>query len=188
MILGFKTHLNGQPTGFIPKILTHLGEEAMAAYLKKLTLEHAVKLNVDLSNEPLDSAMKYYGKELMACDFAPKKLTIRDDPNNRWQKGRLIHFATGARTKKYECFAMGECKEIASIWITLYKNGSYCITIDQDNLSYAKVSQLAFDDGFKTLSEFLKFHTGTSIDPEQYWDHPIADHPQRMIRKKIIYF
>lgn len=188
MILGFKTHIDGQPTGFMLKILTHLGEEAMAAYLKKETLRQAVKLNVDLSNEPLDPAMKYYGKELMACEFVPKKLTIRDDPNNRWQAGRRIHFATGARTKQYNCFAIGECKAIASIWITLYKNGSYCVTIDQDNLSFAKAQQLALDDGFETLAEFLKFHAGTGIDPEHYWDHPTADYPQRTIRKKVIHF
>ena len=132
--------------------------------------------------------LMHLGEDARAYRFTPKKLTIRDDPNNRWSAGRKIHFATGARTKQYECFAMGDCKAVASIWITLYKNGSYCITIDQDNLSYAKVQQLAFDDGFQTLPEFLKFHIGTSIDPEHYWDHPTADHPQRTIRKKITYF
>lgn len=30
--------------------------------------------------------------------------TIRDDPNDRWQAGKIIHAATGVMTKNYDCF------------------------------------------------------------------------------------
>lgn len=158
MVLGFKTHINGKPTGFVPKILTHLGEDAMAAYLKKETLKQAEKLNIDLSNEPVDAAMKYYGKELMACEFVPKKLTIRDDPNNRWTPGRKIHFATGVRTKNYHCFAEGECKEVKTIVFEVGIPPVLQVYIDGKKLSAEEWNQLALDDGFDSLGDFNKFH------------------------------
>jgi hypothetical protein len=170
MILSFKTNIDGKPTGFIDKILKHLGKEAVVEYVAKQPSFIRFALTVSIA------------------EATPKKLTIRDDPHNRWSAGRKIHFATGARTKNYECFAEGECKAVAFLWITLYKNFSYCISIDQDNLSYTEAQQLATDDGFETIAEFLEFHVGTSIDPKNYWDHSIPDYPLKGMRKKIIYF
>ena len=36
--------------------------------------------------------------------------TLREDPNNRWQPGNGIQFATGVRTQKYHMFMSGQCK------------------------------------------------------------------------------
>ena len=35
--------------------------------------------------------------------------SIREDKHNRWKAGRLIHCATGVRTKNYNCFLQQYC-------------------------------------------------------------------------------
>lgn len=48
--------------------------------------------------------------------FVPKVLdgtkphTIREDGHDRWKAGRIIHFATGVRTKFYNKFKEDTCK------------------------------------------------------------------------------
>ncbi len=113
MILGFKTEINGKPTQFVEKILKHLGDEAIDAYLTEI---------VDPFIRPFI--------HVSIVDAIPKKLTIRDDPNNRWQAGRKIHFATGVRTKNYHCFAMGECQSTSELFIHFYDDYSVSMKID----------------------------------------------------------
>ena len=43
--------------------------------------------------------------------------TIRADQFDRWYAGRNIHFATGVRTKDYNCFKEGECVGVQNIRI-----------------------------------------------------------------------
>lgn len=156
MILSFKTELNGSPTLFREKILVHLGEDAISAYYKR---------RAELYNEVEPAGL--------ACWDKPKKLTIRDDPHNRWSAGRKIHFATGARTKQYECFAEGECKEVARLFIWRDKEvlGTR-FSINGLELKNAEFEQLAKDDGFDNVYDFINFHLGKNDS----------------VTKKIIYF
>lgn len=93
--------------------------------------------------------------------------TIRNDMHGRWIIGRNIHFATGVRTKKYNCFLKAVCWGIQSVQINyhdpsvieviidgelFYKHGSglYCIGND-------KMIELARNDGFDSIDDFFKF-------------------------------
>ena len=52
--------------------------------------------------------------------------TIREDKHSRWKKGNQIHFATGARTKRYNQFFGGECKSVQGIILVNHGNHVYC--------------------------------------------------------------
>ena len=51
--------------------------------------------------------------------------TIREDKTNRWKKGNIIHFATGVRTKSYNCFKIGKCVSIQEIEIKYFEGYKY---------------------------------------------------------------
>jgi len=158
MILSFKTTIDGNPTCFREKILVHLGKDAILNYFNGTD---------ELSQQVAHEGLAW---------IKPKKLTIRDDPNNRWKPGRKIHFATGARTKNYECFAEGECKEVKRITFLADFNVLQ-VFIDGDKVNTEEWNQLAQDDGFDNLGDFNKFHWN--------WDKmPLCG----SITKKIIYF
>lgn len=164
MILGFKTEINGKPTIFPEKILKHLGREAIVKYV---------------------STCPYWAKVAMIVlikESTPKKLTIRDDPHFRWQPGTKIHFATGVRTKNYECFAIGECIRTAEIMFNFYDDGSFSTEIDGHNLSHEEFNQLTQDDGFDTPQDFINFHMPRK-HPEVHF------YPKNgWMRKRVIYF
>lgn len=114
-----------------------------------------------------------YAREGRLGGFYPKKLTIRDDPQNRWSAGRKIHFATGAGTKNYECFAMGECTKVSAVVFAHNKDENRkFVFIEGRDLTYSEVKQLAQDDGFDDMEAFLDFHLGKN----------------GIVTKKIIYF
>ena len=100
--------------------------------------------------------------------------TIREDTPNRWKAGDKIHFATGVRTKNYECFKEGECKLVQRIEI---KHHHTFVEIKIDGNPYGEIQtnkiqyQLALadmyniltfirNDGFSRVDDFLAFfHT-----------------------------
>lgn len=160
MILGFKTQINGKLTKFRDKILKHLGDSAIDPFLARIANPGFMQL-----------------VHLSIIDSTPKKLTIRDDPNNRWQAGQRIHFATGARTKQYNCFAIGECKDTKSIVFDIGISSPLQIFINDKRLNGQELAQLAQDDGFEDVKTFLGFH----------W--PLDKRPRcGTLTKKVIYF
>lgn len=56
--------------------------------------------------------------------YQPKLHTLREDPNNRWQPGKGIHFATGVRSANYNCFRFEEngCKSIQ--YVKIFNTGA----------------------------------------------------------------
>lgn len=74
--------------------------------------------------------------------------TIRDNPE-RWTIGKKIHFATGVRTKNYNCFMMGECIGLQSIKIKF----PY-VHISERKLTPKEVVLLARNDGFNSIVDF----------------------------------
>lgn len=104
MILGFKkTFDNGEQTYFREKII--------ASYF--LGLINRVKY---FDNMPIAKIINEYKR-------TPKIHTIRH--GSRWKAGDKIHFATGVRTKHYECFAEGYCHGVQDIIIKWEYGGYY---------------------------------------------------------------
>lgn len=78
-----------------------------------------------------------------------KKHTIRWDSKDRWKPGVKIHFATGVRTSRYNCFMEGECKGTQKIRIE-----GRDIWIDDVVLNWNEVDDLAMNDGFDCVDDF----------------------------------
>jgi len=93
--------------------------------------------------------------------------TIREDSTDRWHKGMKIHFATGIRTRKYNCFKEGECintQKIEFIWRHNNKGFSneswqVMVFIDNENVTNKGdiIDELAKNDGFKDRKEFFEW-------------------------------
>lgn len=43
--------------------------------------------------------------------------TLRADPKGRWQPGKLMHMATGTRTKHYNCFKETRCASLQTVQV-----------------------------------------------------------------------
>ena len=99
-----------------------------------------------------------------------KKHTIRKDKNKRWNTGRLIHFATGLRSKHYNQFANGYCKKVDKFEIiythVFYTNfiksiifindhKPFIVLINNKPLNIDEVKTLAKNDGFDSIEGFL---------------------------------
>ena len=52
--------------------------------------------------------------------------TIREDKHDRWERGNVIHFATGVRTKHYNQFRFGACVSVQPIILVNHGNHVYC--------------------------------------------------------------
>lgn len=99
--------------------------------------------------------------------------TIREDKPNRWKKGNTIHFATGVRTKNYECFEELTCWSVQKIEIKYFCENCSTTAVTvfvgdkmiggalmkhcQIQSCHDSVLQLALNDGFKDVNEFLEW-------------------------------
>ena len=80
--------------------------------------------------------------------------TIREDRYNRWKVGRIIHMATGVRTKLYKCFYRCKCTGTQSIHI-FYKDEQTFVRVDDKPLTRKQVVVLALNDGFNSIDDFF---------------------------------
>lgn len=78
--------------------------------------------------------------------------TIRIDDKDRWFKGRKIHYATGSRTSKYNCFKEGVCSGTQYIEINYY--GHHTVFIGSRQLDVIEIEDLAINDGFDSVYDF----------------------------------
>lgn len=93
-----------------------------------------------------------------------KKTTIREDKTQRWKVGMSIQFWKGsprntrAKNKPY-WFAVGECTKIDQIEIryTSCGKGLQWVAINDKYISYQEIEQLAIDDGFDSIVDFMKW-------------------------------
>lgn len=83
--------------------------------------------------------------------------TIREDTKNRWKQGNRIHFATGVRTKNYDCFMHDSCYSVQYIKIKWRGDDMtrVQIWINDKLLNLDEKIKLAKNDGFSCLAEFL---------------------------------
>ena len=75
--------------------------------------------------------------------------SVRWDDHDRWKSGCKIHFCTGVRTSKYNCFHEGVCKNTQKITID-----SGRIIVEGTYLSDEEVKQFAKNDGFDSVDDF----------------------------------
>lgn len=153
MILSFSTHIDNQPTCFIEKIWNGLLD---AGIFSQYDWERFFYLYQDKFNKDWDSGINL-----------PKKIhTIREDKNNRWEAGKLIHPIIHNRTlKRFQFTPEFECKSIQDIFIT-YRTNDLEITIakvgsyigGEDFYLYRNQKELlAINDGFSNYSDFVKY-------------------------------
>lgn len=87
--------------------------------------------------------------------------TIREDKPNRWRKYNSIHFATGVRTKNYNCFKKGICRSYQDIEIVHDKNVckqlNRSVFVDGIELTPIQILKLAKNDGFKSEEDFFEW-------------------------------
>jgi hypothetical protein len=95
--------------------------------------------------------------------------TIREDKADRWKEGMKIHFATGARTKQYECFWTGIVRSIQNIHIRREGNYNISIWIDNKYLSDAEIEELAKNDGFDSVDDFCRFFPDGFLGKIIHW-------------------
>lgn len=104
--------------------------------------------------------------------------TLRLDPTDRWEKDRHIHFATGVRTKNYQCFKEGKCISTQDIFMTYAYNDILEITLDGRYVWDWKVKeQIALNDGFESYTDFFEWFVDA-----------IEDHPEKHFSGKIIHW
>lgn len=96
--------------------------------------------------------------------------TIREDKHSRWKKGTLIHMVVKSRTPDQQQFTTCQCTGVQDIEIKYTDNrGAVEIHIDGRHLgtwhrfmpmksvSPEKIIQLAVNDGFEGVKEFLNW-------------------------------
>ncbi|PQJ09519.1 hypothetical protein CJD36_019975 [Flavipsychrobacter stenotrophus] len=101
--------------------------------------------------------------------FKPKLMdgsklhSMREDKPGRWKVGMKIQMATGVRTKAYECFRDDlVVTRLQHVEIRYYGKVpgevlAPVIIVDSKRLDDASVLELARNDGFKTMGEFMEW-------------------------------
>ena len=109
-----------------------------------------------------------FKKQFVSKILSGEKIhTIREDKHNRWETGKKIHFATGMRTKNYNCFKIGICKSVQKIEIT-YKGNKIFVEIEgnppyiwiqylKEKYTHPNILKLAKNDGFDNIDDFFKW-------------------------------
>ncbi len=99
--------------------------------------------------------------------------TIREDPKCRWQKGKHIHFATGVRTSKYNCFKEGTCQGIRHIEIEPSTHSIYLTYgMERRMLSKKGKEELIKNDGFKHSGAFWEWFKKPFTGRIIWWVEP----------------
>lgn len=106
-----------------------------------------------------------------------KKHSIRE--GDRWKEGMSIQMATGVRTKAQQVFNadrddLSTCKSVQSIEINTkggeFRGVEYSIIIDGRKLVEREAKELAKNDGFSSLYEFLTwFPMGKTTGQIIHW-------------------
>jgi len=103
--------------------------------------------------------------------------TIRSDEHDRWFPGRVMHMATGTRSKYYNCFKETPCISTQRIFMTY--DWMLHISIGWDcgcELYHDEKEKLAKNDGFENFKAF-----------ENWW-YPILAENNKGYTGKIIHW
>lgn len=99
--------------------------------------------------------------------------TIRVDKHKRWQVGKVIHFATGVRTRNYRCFLQSTCTSIDRIAIRVRQPNkvdlmNYHIWVNGRSLGEPAINRLAMLDGL-TVPGFMRWFPDNFDGIIIYW-------------------
>lgn len=123
-------------------------------------------LPCNFENKTKKSLWKYlYGTESDES-IIPKLHTIREDKNGRWKAGNIIHFATGVRTKSYNCFLFGTCVSVQEIRIE-WTGRVLIISVDGVE-NYINEDVLIKNDGFDNKQDFLDWFGFQPMKPDLF--------------------
>jgi hypothetical protein len=153
MILPFSTVINGKPTYFVEKIWHSI------LFLNKVDV-------ADYQNYSKEYQQKFNQKWDKLETPTPKKHTIREDSKHRWKPGSMIDFFINSRTKDMFRFAPRvpvvcvqniEIKEFECSTLCNKKTKLIKIFVDGKILAINKMIELAENDGFENVVEFLNY-------------------------------
>ena len=97
--------------------------------------------------------------------------TIREDSKHRWQEGKVIHFATGVRTKNYNQFKSGKCTGIRHIEIDPITKIVFIIINGTEKKYFTTegIKILALNDGFDSVEDFWAWFKKPFVGKLIYW-------------------
>jgi len=148
MILPFSTQLNGKPNDFVSKIwesiIPFYSEQNKGVPIFKYPKEY-----LECSDKKL---LSWYKQK-------PKLHTIREDNKNRWKQGVKIDFFIN--TRKKDMFRFAPVLNVISIQTIEIIHQEYLndliIKIDGRKLTIDEKQNLAWNDGFENLYEFISY-------------------------------
>jgi hypothetical protein len=151
MILGFSTQLCGKPTYFPEKIVTGLEHK------KIITLTEADNL---LKSKGIVKNGTCYVVEFDKTTVRKPKLhTLRDDPNDRWYRGKMIDFFINVRKKNMFRFAPKlPVVSTQKVYMTYAWGNIIEISVGNKQLvSQFEREQFAINDGFDNWDDFFNY-------------------------------
>ena len=95
--------------------------------------------------------------------------TFREDKNDRWRPGKIIHGATGVRTSKYNQFFESKCISIQYIDIIIGRDTSIDVFLDDYQFNDVEIENFWKNDGFISEDDFLKWFTKNSYGKIIHW-------------------
>ena len=109
-----------------------------------------------------------------------KKHTLRTDKKDRWKAGRIIHMATGVRTKAYNQFNkhrkdLSRCISTQKVEIFRYLGNQRFIKVDDRALGFEETKEFAISDGFDNWEAIFDWFTPVDKskpieEQENYWE------------------
>lgn len=161
MQLNFTTHINGKPNYFVEKILNGL---IYSGFINEIKHHH---LKIDL--------YKKTGEQNFI--WGPKIHTIRKDEKQRFKPGINLHLVINpySKTKRLQFAPLIKCTSIQKIHISFWYNTDTeefttpLILVDDKELNKKQMQQLAINDGFDTLEDFLTYFKGGFVGKIIHW-------------------
>lgn len=118
----------------------------------------------------------HFKEKILECvkptgKYKPKKHTMR--AGKRFKKGDKLHLAYGVRSKEYKQFNEGveglqECTGVQECVIK-WKRHDYTVSIDGRILPTDEVEELAVNDGFDDIVQFLTWFCKSQVLQIIHW-------------------
>lgn len=155
MILGFSTQLNGKPTYFVEKIIKGLID---AGHYEK----NHDEIKKFISDCATEKCIYYHRMWELIFDQTSKLHTIREDKKERWKPGTKIDFFINCRQKDMFRFApvlpVVSIQKIEIKYLIRDNIGStISVKIDNIEIDYSKIFDLAHKDGFDSIEDFFAY-------------------------------
>lgn len=148
MTLSFSTTVNGKPNYFIEKIwatLVNTDQIAISDY-------HNYRFDF---NEKFGRDWDEWDWPMSGEGF--KRHTIREDKNDRWGAGRLIHPVIKPKGRFSAGFQFAPVIKCVSVQEVEINSDECSVFIDGGLVANETVYELATNDGFETIADFFAY-------------------------------